>query len=375
LWIGISGVGVIVIGCVACLFLRLPSRFLPTSPFGHVADIAWLAALVGLSVVVMVPFDFWGGYVAPTRFDRQRISLGHFLQQWLRGVLVQAILFFASSVVILTVGRHSGLGGVLAAIVFIAVLYVACQNWLVTAMTSGRRHFDDDKVERSLARAESWGLKRLPVAVVHNNDIGFTGGVIGLPRCESIILPRHYVDQLTSEQLAVVIARRLIAVESGSRTRGILIALIWIVFGFSVSASLPGAGVTSVAQLATTCMGYTIWTFFGLLTLPSLSRQSAYAIDGELLRRGADRKTFTETTRALDSVQDDEPSRPALVEMIFHPVPSVENRQQKQQSGLPLAWHAARMTLFLSWSCMGLLARAVHCNVGRPELWAMLPTD
>ena len=154
-----------------------------------------------------------------------------------------------------------------------------------------------------------------------------------------------------------------------------MLALIWIVAGFILSASLPGAGVTAVAELASTSLGFTLWTFLGLLTLPTISRQSSYAIDAELLRRGADFETFTKTISTLDSAQDDEPSRGALVETIFHPVPSVDNRRQTQQSGSPLAWHAARMTLFLSWSCMGLLARAVHCNVGRPELWAMLPTD
>jgi hypothetical protein len=100
-----------------------------------------------------------------------------------------------------------------------------------------------------------------------------------------------------------------------------------------------------------------------------------HAINAELLRRGVDFETFTKAISTLDSAQDDEPSRGALVETIFHPVPSVDNRLQTQQSGSPLAWHAARMTLFPSWSCMGLLARAVHCNVGRSELWAMLPTD
>lgn len=31
--------------------------------------------------------------------------------------------------------------------------------------------------------------------------------------------------------------------------------------------------------------------------------------------------------------------------------------------------------VFLSWAGMGLLSRAVHCNSGRPELWALLPCD
>jgi len=39
------------------------------------------------------------------------------------------------------------------------------------------------------------------------------------------------------------------------------------------------------------------------------------------------------------------------------------------------AWHAARTALYLSWAGVGLLGRAVHCNLGRPEVWVFLPSD
>jgi hypothetical protein len=41
-------------------------------------------------------------------------------------------------------------------------------------------------------------------------------------------------------------------------------------------------------------------------------------------------------------------------------------------------WHAhhlARHALWLSWGACTPLSRVVHCNVGRPALWAMLPGD
>ena len=361
--------------CVVAILAELPGRFLPTSQNASVTDVGWLAILVGSIVAFMAPLDFLGGYFAPSRFHGQSISLLSFLRTWTRGVSVQANLFFLSSLLILTVGRYVGLFGALISITVMSLAYVALQNRLVLAMTSGRWHTDDAKVKRSLDRASRWGLKRLPVTVIQTTDPGFTGGVVGLPRFESIMVPRDFVDQLTADQLAVVLARRLVAVESGSRTRGILLALVWILTGFSLATVLPGAGVASVAELATTCLGFTVWMFLGLLTLPTVSRQSSYAIDAEVLRRGAQSKMLAETIQTLDSFQDDEPSRAALIETIFHPVPCVDNRQREPKSGSPLAWHAARMTLFLSWSCMGLLARAVHCNVGRPELWVMLPTD
>ncbi len=366
----------IVVACVTGIVSGLPGQLLPSSRQASFADIGSLLFLMGSIIAMMAPLDFLGGYFAPSQFHRQTISFGNFVRRWSRAVAVQAILFFLTSLVILTIGRNSGLAGVLISISVFSILYVALQRRLVLAVTGGRWHVDDDKVGRALDRTSGWGLKRrLPVTVVYNSDPGFTGGVVGLPGFESIVVPRHFVDQLTADQLAVVLARRLVAVESGARTRGILLALVWIVAGFGLAAMLPGAGVASVAELATTCLGFTVWTFLGLLTLPTISRQSSFAIDAEVLRRGAQAEMLAETVRTLDSFQDDEPSRGALVETIFHPVPSVENRQRERKSGSPLAWHTARMTLFLSWSCMGLLARAVHCNVGRPELWVMLPTD
>jgi hypothetical protein len=35
----------------------------------------------------------------------------------------------------------------------------------------------------------------------------------------------------------------------------------------------------------------------------------------------------------------------------------------------------ARHALWLGWGTLSPISRAVHCNVGRPALWAMLPGD
>jgi hypothetical protein len=192
---------------------------------------------------------------------------------------------------------------------------------------------------------------------------------------EWIVVPSSSPAKLSPEQLAITIARRLEAIESGSRTRGVLLAFAWVLVGFVLSAMLPGAGVTSVGELAMTCCGFTLWSFLGLLTLPTLSRQAAYAIDRKVIDQGASQESLFRAVQTLDRLQDDEPKRPALIEAIFHPVPSVDKRRIESANTFPIAWHAARMTLFVSWASMGMLVRAVHCNVGRPELWVMLPTD
>ena len=148
----------------------------------------------------------------------------------------------------------------------------------------------------------------------------------------------------------------------------------WVLIGFVAAAHLPGAGGCTVAELVATCCGFTCWSFLGLLILPTVSRQAAYTIDRQVLELGLSQEALGDVMLVLNTLQAEESERPAWIEAIFHPVPCSENRKQARR-GSPGAWHAARMMLFLSWSCLGLLSRAVHCNAGRPELWVLLPTD
>lgn len=384
LWLGISGVGALVVISTYLLVSGLPLERLPATQSWSGEDVLGLLALIGILVAVMVPLDLLGGFLLPNRSRPNTITAAVFLKAWFRGVLVQATLFFIASFIILAMGRGFGLAGAVVAVAAIGVFNVIFQlpiARLIASLPRNAAHLGggDSKVESVLAAATEqttrWGWTPRPIIVLRHHDTGFTGGVVGLPGLESIVIPSASLTKLTPEQLAVTIARRLEAIRSGSRTRGMLLAFVWVIVGFVLSARLPGAGVTSVAELAMTSLGFTLWTFLGLLTLPTLSRQASYAIDRVVTERGASPETLHETVQALDRLQDDEPQRSKLIETIFHPVPSVDNRRTDGASTFPIAWHAARMTLFVSWSCMGMLVRAVHCNVGRPELWVMLPTD
>lgn len=378
LWLGISGVGLIVLISSYLIASGLPLKVLPDAKSWSGQDLVGLIAMISGLVAVMLPLDLLGGYLLPNRSRPGTITIEFFLKGWIRGVMVQACCFVLASLLILAVGRGLGLFGACLAILAIGVVQVAFQFQLSRLTASLPKRVDDQAtaaIDAALEEAWQWGWKPRPVAVVDHQDIGFTGGVVGLPGMERIVVPAAALTKLSPEQLAITIARRLEAIQSGSQTRGVMLAFVWVMIGFVLSAMLPGAGVTSVGELAMTCCGFTLWSFLGLLTLPTLSRQASYAIDRELMKRGAKPETLYETMQTLDRLQDDEPKRSALIETIFHPVPSVENRRGKSGSTFPLAWHAARMTLFVSWSCMGMLVRAVHCNVGRPELWVMLPTD
>jgi hypothetical protein len=375
LWLGISSVGSLVVVTQAMLFSAAAARWLPTSQAWSLSDAVSLALFQIVVMAFMLPADLLGGLILPSRFGRQKMTVPQFFSGWMVSALVQAALFLVFGLSILAVGR---IGGRLAAVIMIFIIVVcllAIQRRLAIFKSPKTISSSDTKVDLAMKQLDHWGQTPLASIVVEHMDPGFTGGVVGLPRFESLILPRAWVETLSNDQLAAAIARRVEAIHSGGRTRGVWLAIGWVTFGFLIASFLPGAGVTSVAELVSTCLGFTGWSFIGLLVLPTISRQSSRAIDRKVIERGVPAESLMGMLKTLDRLQDDEPARPSLVETIFHPVPSFNNRQSFDGHGSPMAWHAARMMLFLSWSCMGILARAVHCNVGRPELWVMLPTD
>ena len=241
------------------------------------------------------------------------------------------------------------------------------------------RQIDSDwtsnKFVDALALVQSWNVFVPQTMIVKHNDVGFTGGIIGFGNKARIVVPEAWLKVMNKQQLATAIARRAIAITSGSYTRGLVVAFLWNVIGFALCCSLPHAGLTSVATLVTTFCWFTLWSFVGLLVLPTLSRNASLQIDQLLSQQGTPSDLIFETAYSLDEMQDGEPDRPKLIETIFHPVPNVSSRNQSAPMSTLGAWNAARTTLFFSWSCFGVLSRAVHCNVGRPELWTMLPTD
>jgi hypothetical protein len=117
----------------------------------------------------------------------------------------------------------------------------------------------------------------------------------------------------------------------------------------------------------------------GLLILPTPSRAATRRADARLVSEleENDRRLFAATLGTLDRLQDDEPERPASVESIFHPIPSLESRRRALDEPSPglAPWHVARTAIYLSIAGMNPLHRLVHCNVGRPELWVFLPAD
>ncbi|MCU0228003.1 MAG: hypothetical protein MUF01_10225 [Bryobacterales bacterium] len=341
LWLGISGVGTWVLAALAGLSWQWGS-LLDTLPIAGA-----LAMVVGTHLVVQLPFDWLGGVRLPAQFGRPTVTWTRLL----RGVGLQAITWWTASLAIYVAGHAAGIGGALAVLMAGMVTLIAIQGALAR-LVGGWKVAVDPK--------GAW--------LAGSTDPAFVGGWVGLGAWRRLVMPAWWSPAMRSVQQQ----RRQEVLRSGARTFGLLVAVAYNGVGFAASFALaPGAGFGSPGEYLHLLLGFTLWQFVGLLTLPSVSRGAVFLADRLVEQRGL---AWQETAKALDQLQDDEPSRSPWVERIFHPVPSLQSRLRKPSAGWG-AWQAARLALYLSWMVPGLLARAVHCNAGRPELWVLFPGD
>lgn len=357
--LGITNVGFWVIGSVLVIALR-PAA--PAGPLGWMAVVAALAA-------VQAPFDWVGGRWLPSRHGRPVAPVGAIA----RGVLVQSSIWILYGLALM---GAASLGWVAVACVFTVSMgaLVAGQARLAGLVAHLPSEDPSPEVAHRLGRV---GLDPSSVRVVHARDQAFVGAWTGLPGRERLMVPARWFSALPHDHAEVALLRRVAARRSGARWRGLLAAAAWTVTGFVLVTLVPGAGLETPGALLVTGAGGTLWSFVGLLTLPTYNRRAVFAVD----RAVADQVGAPRVTRAiarLDADQEAEDHRSEAVEHVFHPVPSPTNRAHRLRDDLvapPGAWTVARSALYLGWLQFSWLSRAVHCNAGRPELWVLFPGD
>ncbi|MBX9722996.1 MAG: hypothetical protein K2X81_16455 [Candidatus Obscuribacterales bacterium] len=378
-WLGIAYVGVVVTACSIVLsFALAPSIFPVSSP--SMASLALdLTAVIVLFSLCSLPFDIVG-FNIERLYGRTTSSLSSFLAKQIAAAFRHGVILLAMALIAAFVSRLFGLTGLLISSVFLSCCLLAGQ----LAMAKFYGGFSCERAPDDVARTSLEKTKSLPLLLAQADERCFSGGIVGLPFFESIVIPKQWLAQFSPPQLSAELTRRNLIVASGGRFRGVLLALIFTNIGVWLAAllttgqfSLP---LSSVAGLVTMSAAFTLWSFIGLLVLPLFSHFGVYEADRLALENGVNKELLFQVIAKIDADLEDEPERTVAVDTIFHPVPTIAYRLQALEQKQPInqgmaAWQAARYAIFLSVIGLGLLGRAVHCNAGKPELWAMLPAD
>lgn len=359
LMLGISSVGTWVVLATLGLSFGLPEGWVArASDPAWSAQIAVLLQVLLVYIVLSLPFDLLGGWLLPARYGKLQQGLVSYLRKWGRGVIVQALVMLVCALGMIAATRLAGGFGAGGMLLVLSFSLLAAQGLLARAVARARM----TRVGKQL--------------IWESADPGFSGGWIGLPGNERLIQPASWRALLDDDELRAQELRRQQIVSSGSRWRGVSLALGFQLLGLSLVWQLSD-GANNAATLTTLALGMTLWNFLGLLILPTPSRAGVYEADHNARRAGAALEDLVNGLRKLDRLQEDESERADGVELIFHPVPSAGHRVRRLRADLATkgAHHATRTALFLSWACLGFLSRAVHCNAGRPEVWVVFPGD
>ena len=318
---------------------------------------AQLVGVILFYAVVSGAFDLFGGYFLPREYGRFTLPLGGFIGHWFRGALLHGVALTLIGLALLTAARIGGFWLALGVYLALNVLLIYAQ--LVLARTLGGLR----------SRTNGDGVEVLGSPYPH-----LTGGVVGLGEGR-LVVPELWQETFSPDTLAVLLGRKQGLIANGSRLGGLALAFGWNLAGF-VLAYLGAGTLEHVAGLVSFSLWSTLWAFLGVLLLPTPSRWGVFAGDA-LVTGEHERALLADAVRKLDRDQDDEYSRAAGVETVFHPIPSAARRIDKlgKAAATRGTWHAARVALYLSWANLSWLSRAVHCNIGRPEVWVLLPSD
>jgi len=369
LLLGMTAVGLITLTAVILLVSQAHIRILPETNTQGLWEFLLLLTVVSFWAVLLLPFDFFGGYFLPRHFCRAAPGLPNFILSWARGTIVQMTLITSLMWCLLQIGQILGHVAAISFIIVTQIGLLAFQKHVAASVA--HLPMKPARLDRDSGVVSGY-------AESAHTDSGFTGSIVGLPGFEEVVLPRSWRSQLAPEQLRAELVRRLGAIRSGSRTRGVLLAIAMNTLTFTTCTLLPAAGVSTVGEIVSTSLYYTIFSFFWLLLLPKWSREGVFEADRFAYENGIPFKVIETAAETIEALHDDDPKRSRQLESVFHPIPCVRRRMAELSLRIRSIrgyWNVARLLLFLSWTCGGFLSRAVHCNIGRPELWVLLPTD
>ncbi len=171
LWLGIFGVGCIVVMSLIALQLDLPHRFLARTTF-------FLGITISLALYILIsfPFDLFGGYLLPHWHKRTLVTFPAFMGAWLRGVLAQASLMALCGFAILEAGRR---GGNVPAIVCtgILMLVLLLGQAPIARMVGGLIAVEGD-FSLPWAELKQWGIRPPNTLAYSSADPSFVGGLV-----------------------------------------------------------------------------------------------------------------------------------------------------------------------------------------------------
>lgn len=226
LLLGMLSVGALSLLCLSLLATDVIKAMISLVLDKGGGEFAVVTLFVLLYGMTMLPMDFISVYLIPRLYGRPTaLKIGRYL----RGSFMHGLLLGSA---ILTLHGAGQIGGLpLAALSLVLMLLLSVRFQLQTACCIGLHQKKDSPSDWSPDMVAIW---------VESKDPGFSGGIVGLPGQEQIILPSKWYDAFGVGFLRCLYMRRQKTIQAGWRSRGLALAGAWVLMSFLLSAYLVG---------------------------------------------------------------------------------------------------------------------------------------
>jgi hypothetical protein len=320
-------------------------------------DVMEIVTIVATALGFQAIFDALGGGLLMPGI---RPTPGAFLKRWGRATIIHSSIVAVIGVVA-TASLH-WTGGFCTGLAASTVALSVARKFLHAAIAGAEVQ----------PRVTANGERLLATQV---DDPAFTGGIVGFGSHAGILVPESWRQNLPEAELRTELSRRRWQADQGLPFRTVVVLLLWNLTGCQAgSLAFDFSSLTTGTALLGQACWMTLWSFLGLLVLPSLGRASVFAADRAVASAGLDPSRWI---RRLPAITGEDGNDRRWVETIFYPIPSAARRLNSLGSPVrgPILGDLARSQLYYSLAGLTLLGRAVHCNVGRPALWVFPPSS
>ena len=375
--LGIGYVGTYVLLSLAALISGWASKQFGTTDPSFVHWFRNIICLTAAYEFIGIPFDVIGISI-DRRYRRTTSSLVSCLTEVLKSVGKHAVLCIAFAFFLTAEFRVGGFTAIAIGSTCLSLFYLWKQAEIARFLSD--IYFIEPNPITSI-RFSNDKKSRARLVVARTEELGFTGGTIGLMGSTSIVVPENWLETMSGDEFWTAVTRRDLAVVSGNRRRGVTYSILFTVAGILLAAIVTDKflclSIDTTAGLVDFSCVYTLWSFLGLLLLPSVSQQAVMQADQAVVEFGVAKALLAKMILVMDRQMEDEIDRSDAVQFVFHPIPSPNRRLATGSSIKTIggAWNVARYTVSLSIIGLSLLNRAVHCNAGKPDLWSILPAD
>ena len=316
------------------------------APHPYPALLLFAAAIGIAQAVVTLPLSFYSGYILEHRFDLSNQSIGRWIREQAKGLLVSTPL--AAVVVVLLyfcLERYGDLWwlplGILVSLLGIVLARLAPVLLLPLFYTFVPLE-DGPLKDRIVVLCQTVGLhfEGIYTFDLSKNTKKANAGFTGIGKARRIILGDTLIKEFTEEEVETVFAHELGHYEQRHLLIGIIAGTGFMFVTLFAAAqfyswSLPVTGFGGLTDLGALPL-LALWlSLFALLTAPLgnlISRRHEREADTYAVRTTHNSRAFASALRKLASQNLADPEPHPLVEFLFYSHPSIGRRLSAVES-------------------------------------------